>query len=228
MGYQLSHTRKRNNRDNGINKYGEYLTEMCISTDFRILNGRTLGDLYGEFTYCGINGYSTVDYILAPVNFIENKQIQYMRIQPLTILSDHRPVLLRINYQTANAIFEEEVISLEKIPERFIIKDMNNFKNELETSLDNVTQHQIVNEIKSCDLSEGAVDNIVNKVENIFIEIVNKCKIKVIKKNKKPRKNPWFNNHCRLLKRKLNNVCKSLNRNPSNAYTRGLFFTLKK
>ena len=69
-------TRERNNGDKFNNEYGENLTELCSTTNLPILNGRTLGDLYGEFTYCGIHGLSTVDYILASENVIKDNQIQ--------------------------------------------------------------------------------------------------------------------------------------------------------
>ena len=59
-GYEISLTRERNNRDTLKNEYGENQTELCPTTNIRILNGRTLGDLQGEFTYCGIHGLSTV------------------------------------------------------------------------------------------------------------------------------------------------------------------------
>ena len=68
-----------------------------LYTNLRILNGRPLGDLYGEFTYCGIHGLSTVDYILASENVIKDNQIQYMRVQPITFLSHYRPLLLKLS-----------------------------------------------------------------------------------------------------------------------------------
>ena len=76
-GYEISLTRERNNKDKLKNEHGENLTELCTTTNIRILNGRTLGDLQGEFTYCGIHGLSTVDYILASENAIKDNQIQY-------------------------------------------------------------------------------------------------------------------------------------------------------
>ena len=56
-------TRKRNNQDIHTNSYGEKIIDFSISTKMRILNGRTLGDFQGKFTYIGYNGVSTIDYI---------------------------------------------------------------------------------------------------------------------------------------------------------------------
>ena len=52
-GYEIYKIRDRNNQDSTKNKYGEYHANFCITTNLHILNGRTLGDLSGEYTYCG-------------------------------------------------------------------------------------------------------------------------------------------------------------------------------
>jgi hypothetical protein len=51
----------RFNRDNVIDSQ----IDLCISTDFITSNGRLLSDKnIGSFTYCSIQGESTVDYFL--------------------------------------------------------------------------------------------------------------------------------------------------------------------
>ena len=123
-GYDLSVSKERNNRDKIKNEYGKYLTELCSTTNLRILNGRTLGDLYGEFTYCGKLGLSTVDYILASVNMTKDKHIQYMKVQPITFLSDHRPLLLKLNHKIKHSNNTSEIITLQNMPEKYAIKDI--------------------------------------------------------------------------------------------------------
>ena len=54
-------TTLRNNQDIHTNSHGKKLIDFAISTKMRILNGRTLGDLLGKFTYIGYNGVGTVD-----------------------------------------------------------------------------------------------------------------------------------------------------------------------
>ena len=83
--------RERINQDKIINKFGEELRELCISTNLKILNGRTLGDLTGQFTYICKNGCSTVDYILASEDIMtDNDIITYFKVANLNHLSDHR------------------------------------------------------------------------------------------------------------------------------------------
>ena len=43
-------------------EYGKSLLELCIASQSRILNGRTLGDIIGKCTSFQYNGASTVDY----------------------------------------------------------------------------------------------------------------------------------------------------------------------
>ena len=146
-GYEISLTRKETTGINYKNEYGENLTELCSTTNLRILNGRNLGDLYGEFTYCGIHGLSTVDYILASENVIKDNQIEYMGVQPIT--SDHRPLLLKLSRHSTHAIPKEGAIPLQKMPEKIIINDMNLFKNEIEIVLCGEKQKEILTEIKT-------------------------------------------------------------------------------
>ena len=44
-------SRSRVNQDKKVNKFGYELRDICIGANLRILNGRTLGDLTGKYTY---------------------------------------------------------------------------------------------------------------------------------------------------------------------------------
>ena len=52
---------KRNNYDNVLNSHGKNLLQICKNFDLRILNGRIRGDSFGNITYHGRLGVSTVD-----------------------------------------------------------------------------------------------------------------------------------------------------------------------
>ena len=91
-------TKSRNNQDIHTNTYGEKLIDFAISTKMRILNGRTLGDFLGKFTYIGYNGVSVVDYVLASENFLMKNYIHSFTVNDLTELSDHRPLELNLKF----------------------------------------------------------------------------------------------------------------------------------
>ena len=51
----------RDSEDSQIDDRGTQLNEICIASRLRILNGRTLGDLFGKFTCQKPTGASVVD-----------------------------------------------------------------------------------------------------------------------------------------------------------------------
>lgn len=51
--------------DKTVNAHGLKLIQMCIETGLRFLNGRHADNIANDFTYCGANGCSVIDYILS-------------------------------------------------------------------------------------------------------------------------------------------------------------------
>lgn len=51
--------------DKAVNAYGLKLIQMCIESGLRILNGRHVDNMANDFTYCGSNGCSVIDYVLS-------------------------------------------------------------------------------------------------------------------------------------------------------------------
>ena len=93
--YELNTVRSvRNNQDTSVNEFGQHLLDLCTEAKLRILNGRTRGDLQGHLTYVGC---STVDLVLASEAYLTKSTIiQYLLVQDLNFLSDHRPILLKL------------------------------------------------------------------------------------------------------------------------------------
>ena len=52
----------RYSKDKVVLARGRALNDLCIQTGLRILNGRSTGDLVGNFTCHNYNGSSVVDY----------------------------------------------------------------------------------------------------------------------------------------------------------------------
>lgn len=62
-----------------------------------LLNGRTPGDLAGGFTFCGPQGFSTVDLISG--NYEAICTVWHLRIDEVSINSDHFPFHLELRSQ---------------------------------------------------------------------------------------------------------------------------------
>ena len=85
----------RNNMDKTLNGRGKPFIEMIQAAELIILNGRTLGDIFGEPTCIQPNGVSTVDYCCVSRNF--HKHVRSCRIGCICHYSDHRPVITKFS-----------------------------------------------------------------------------------------------------------------------------------
>ncbi len=69
----------KSNQDFKINVSGKELVELCKSANLRICNGRTVGDLCGDFTVIKDTGKSVVDYTIVGKNILRN--IVHLKIE---------------------------------------------------------------------------------------------------------------------------------------------------
>ncbi|CAG2200933.1 unnamed protein product [Mytilus edulis] len=60
----------RNTRDNIFNTQGQGIIDLCIASQLRVLNGRFVGDILGNFTCHKSYGSSVVDYALADMDLL--------------------------------------------------------------------------------------------------------------------------------------------------------------
>ena len=81
---------QRNTKDLTSNSNCQEFLDLLISNSLKLLNGRTLGDIFGELTCLKYNGNSVVDYIAVSDNLIPN--ISYFRIDNFTQFSDHKSI----------------------------------------------------------------------------------------------------------------------------------------
>ena len=66
---------KRYNKDKKLDSRGKDLIDLCISTvssQLRFVNGRVLGDTFGNFTCYTTHGASTVDYVLVSEGILDH------------------------------------------------------------------------------------------------------------------------------------------------------------
>ena len=87
QSFQIDYDNFRNSQDKKDNSYGKHLSELCITHNLKILNGRTAGDMIGKYTCFKYNGCSVVDYIMVDRNVHE--KVIYFKVMSLTPLSDH-------------------------------------------------------------------------------------------------------------------------------------------
>ncbi len=95
--------RQRRNKDllaPGSQTWGPELLGFCQQVDLLILNGRTLGNEYGQFTFKNTKGNrSTIDYFVASAECFSAVKSLHALDEAARYNSDHNPLLLHLAYK---------------------------------------------------------------------------------------------------------------------------------
>jgi hypothetical protein len=95
---------ERQNRDTVTAGWHCEFLDLCRTTGLFILNGRTPGDISGEYKCLSNKGFSTVDYFLTTANQLKGvKRLEVNCDEKYSghkdAHSDHRPLVLTITQQ---------------------------------------------------------------------------------------------------------------------------------
>ena len=74
-----------------VNKRGKDFLDICRINDLSIVNGRTIGDIFGSYTCHQKKGSSVVDYLLTPCHNLHSI-VDFSVGEHQPILSDHCPI----------------------------------------------------------------------------------------------------------------------------------------
>ena len=204
--------RKRMNQDNNINKFGHELRDICICTNMKILNGRTIGDIIGQPTYIGPNGTSTVDYIIASDKAItgNNEIIQKFKVEDLNILSDHRPLSLFLNSTTDIEIPQQSTTILKQSKNRKGKQMYNpNFAEILNSKEIKIRIKDVTNKVKNKN-DKNTINDITTVVENLLINVSDIANLKKAPA-KQAMNNKTINNHAKGKKIIIRNLGTTFN-----------------
>jgi hypothetical protein len=106
---------ERQNRDTVRAGWHREFLDLCRTTGLFILNGRTPGDISGEYTCLSNKGFSTVDYFLTTVDQLEGVQRLEVNCDEKysghkDAHSDHRPLVLIITQQWQTPRVQQKAI----------------------------------------------------------------------------------------------------------------------
>ncbi|CAG2204832.1 unnamed protein product [Mytilus edulis] len=82
----------RSSQDNILSQRGKYLIDLCIQDKLRILNGRTFGDTFGQYTSHQPNGSSVIDYFIVSENDCKHGGCPLEPLPPSYIWTDKSSV----------------------------------------------------------------------------------------------------------------------------------------
>lgn len=88
---------RRNNSDDTNNLDGNALIELCIGQGLYILNGRTLGDIFGANTFYNRLRSSCIDYFIGSNTDSLKQCIKFLNIMDYTQYSDHCLIQLELD-----------------------------------------------------------------------------------------------------------------------------------
>ena len=227
----------RNSMDKTVNSYGKKFIELCKAVPLRILNGRKLGDLMGNFTCQNSRGSSVVDYGAVSPNLF--KQIIHFRVGHfLPQFSDHSPVdiSLRVNVTMAPPGSQYDYVAK---------PDKIRWSRELEQAFCNAIQSPDCKEAVQGFVSTGILPSqeSVNQAAQFMTDILrhsSKIAGMPVRKGALPRHSArcdqrrrvqqprWHGASCQEAFRKVQLTSKLLSQYPNNAYLRGKVFTESK
>ena len=216
----------RNNKDKSTNSYTNTFMDLVTQSNLSIRNGRSLGDIFGEFTHVGYNGASTVDYFLASSTISTTSTI--LRVFKLTEFSDHKPLILC--WRTPKLITPDIVPpKQDDAPQQYCWTDES--KEDFLLAQENKSIQTQIKELSSKDIGDhNELINLNSKTINILHQIADASlqKKKINPRNKFKNKNKWFDKDCRNAKRVLNASLRLLNRNDRDVSARIGYYTARK
>ncbi|KAK6191078.1 hypothetical protein SNE40_002826 [Patella caerulea] len=196
---------RRRSKDTIVNGYGRSLLELSKTHGVYTLNGRTNGDINGEFTYICHNGKSVIDYVLVSKNLF-NKVVKF-EILNEDFGSDHYPthcelaLSMKSKQAATNNCASENVSTWPRI--KWNNEHGEDFLNLLQND---VNEHEFVK--LQLMIDNGEVDNAVSVLGGIMHQSANKMVMKNRETRRHVQKQPiWWNYECEELKKiKLNTL----------------------
>ena len=122
------HRRRNTFMPQTTNEYGKNILDLCISSQLRVLNGRTLGDTRGKATIHGFNFLSIGDYCICSATLLHDVYIVFVHDFDVTH-SDHALILVNIQ----SCVCHHDTDNLREAPKSIIwdkVK-MESFKHNL-------------------------------------------------------------------------------------------------
>ena len=227
----------RQSKDSKNNPYCSDFLSLIMNNNLTILNGRTLGDLSGEFTSICPKGCSVIDYFALTQPLIAN--VNFLEILEFTIFSDHRPLLLTLKNDHLTFSNRKPLDELyDTAPCRFIYDDAGKekFIHAQENNEFNIKRDELKSRIDEIKLNplpckRRAVKNINSQYVNYLRELAHSCfkTTKVTTKDNNNRSNkPWFNNKCKVAKRELGKAARATSNHPDSDFLRINYYHVKK
>ena len=221
------------------NSYGKNILDLCISTQMRILNGRTVGDSMGKATYFNYNGVTINDYCLCSATFLKNI-INFQVGDFLPNLSDHCHITVNVFSKVQNNPPECKLrpkpfrVKWTKLAEEMFLSNLNNSNTEEIFKKVSYLKEKVKtlnflenNSLNTSSYINELVQNFSGLIKNASIGTCTSSNANFKKKKKKPNKS-WHDNECNIKLRHIKSLGRTLSKSPWNTYLRQKVYYEKK
>ncbi|CAG2186198.1 unnamed protein product [Mytilus edulis] len=204
--YKIDNCFNRYSCDKVVNGQGINLLDLSTSSSLRILNGRYIGDIMGNFTCMTSNGSSVVDYAIVSESLLSS--VEYFKTHEFNYLSDHVKIEIFLKCMQREYNFD--------IFENSNWSSYKSFKWDSQKSklklLDHLSDETVLNNIVNFEMQtfsndQRGVDDETNKLTTILCNLAeNSCVIKIFLKLFKPKnKQPYLIKITDLKHQKMSN-----------------------
>ena len=227
----------RFSQDTICNNHGTHFLNLVKNNQLTILNGRTLGDMTGNYTSIQKQGCSVVDYFATSQAI--NRDVSFMKVLDFTPYSDHKPLSMELRCKPMKLECMRPLEDqYEQAPKRFLFNEEN--RDAFIEALDSDASKQKLTELQDAidrltttrNTDDSGISLSVNNINDKFTEhlrsIASDCfkQTKHIKTNKINKK-PWFNGHTRAAKRELRQATNTVSSHPNSDFLRENFYKVK-
>lgn len=216
----------RCNQDNVVNDRGTKLTELCIQSRLRILNGRTLGDSQGLFTCHRPQGSSTVDYMILSEEMIH--RVQFFTVHDKRDLSDHCKISMQMKCRVRKPDAHKQ-INMSPMPPTFKW-DESSIHNYQLALADREISTKITQFLAHTCTPDGDGTNLEAKLLNdiILCAASKSLKTRKIKTNNTVKTQPWYHPSLRNMRQRVNAMGHLIRQYPKDPHVTGKYYTLLK
>ena len=207
--------------DSVSNTWGNKLIDICVSHNLCVLNGRTIGDLDGKFTFFGA-GLSTIDLTVVDSHILANTlgfkvhsflpyYSSHCKIE--TILACSPITIPTPDPSTQNLVFDK------------YIWNKNNSEEKLCNAINSPEFSSLKNNILNTNYNANAcgTDALCRDVDELSKYLHEHCcdKVKIGKKtHAKAKRQKWFTPDLQSLRKRVRRAANFFNKNPFNTQAR--------
>ena len=225
---------QRNNKDKrATNNRGKEILELCIACNGRILNGRKLGDIRGNYTCFShrADTPSVIDYAIADSRLYEH--VTTFSISHFTPFSDHSKITvnLNVNLNKKNK-GHRSTPTLHNLPDKFTWAP--ECARPYREALNDTDAQVIIENIENFNYTENeeGVNKAVSDLESVIKMAAAKANVKVktfSSKRKKTKPYPKIINlDCFKLIREIKSLCRKISKHNDSRETRHLYYSKKR